>query len=278
MSSSPSASNGTAPICAPYDLHCHILPAWDDGAKTLEDSLAMLARAHKNGTTTITATPHVGRAFRGVEHEAESIADGVEKLQKVVDARGLEVKILPGAEILLGSVDLLGESGVLPSWTVAGAGKYALIESPYRAWPEFGNSMVHQLKLRGITPIIAHPERYLDVQKDIARMENAVGQGAVLQITAGTVLGQNDKAMQKCCMALLDAGFAHLVSSDAHNPGHAWPGEAIEVVKKRVGEARARQIFEANPRAIIEGSAFPVQIRPEKSGGGSLIGRLFGKH
>ena len=270
------SSPSSTPIRAPYDLHCHILPAWDDGAKTLEDSLQMLERAYKSGTSTVVATPHVGRAFRGVEHEAATIVDGVAKLQKEVDARKMELKLLPGAEIMLGSVDLLGETGVSPFWTVAGASKYALIESPYRAWPEFGNSMVHQLKLRGITPVIVHPERYLDVQKDIARMENAVGQGAVLQITAGTILGQTDKAMQKCCMALLDAGYAHLVASDAHNPTHAWPGETIEVVRKRVGEARARQIFEDNPRAIIEGLAFPIQVKPEKGASGSLLGRLFG--
>ncbi|PQV64865.1 protein-tyrosine phosphatase [Abditibacterium utsteinense] len=271
-----SSSSSAAPIGAPYDLHCHILPAWDDGAKTLDDSLQMLERAQKFGTTTIIATPHVGRAFRGVEHEASSIADGVEKLQTEVDARELKIKILPGAEILLGSVDLLGEAGVLPAWTVAGAGKYALIESPYRAWPEFGNSMVYQLKLRGVTPIIAHPERYLDVQKDIKRMENAISQGAILQITAGTILGQTDKAMQKCCFSLLDAGWAHLVASDAHNPGHAWPGETIEAVQKRVGEARARQIFEDNPRAVVEGSVFPVQVKPEKVESSSFMGRLFG--
>ncbi len=272
------SSSHLAPIRAPYELHCHILPAWDDGAKTLEDALKMLARAQKAGISTIIATPHVGRAFRGVEHEAASIAAGVERLQKEVDARDLGIKILPGAEILLGSVDLMGEAGVFPEWTVAGAGKYALIESPYLAWPEFGNSIVHQLKLRGITPIIAHPERYKDVQKNIERMENAVNQGAILQITAGTILGQVDKAMQKCCMALLDAGFAHLIASDAHNPSHAWPGEAIEAVQKRVGEARARQIFEANPRAVVEGTIFPAQVRPEKSEGGSLLGRLFGRN
>lgn len=275
MSSLLAAASEDAPISAHTDLHCHILPAWDDGAKTLEDALQMLERARKCGTTTITATPHVGRAFRGVEHEAASIAEGVQKLQAEIDARGLGIQILPGAEILLGSVDLLGDAGVLPEWTVAGAGKYALIESPYRTWPEFGNSMVLQLKMRGVTPIIAHPERYIDVQKDIARIENALGNGAVLQITAGTLLGHNDKAMQKCCFALLDAGFAHLVSSDAHNVSHAWPGEAIEVVQKRVGTSRARQIFEANPRAVLEGKIFPVQIRPEKIESASLLGRLF---
>lgn len=264
------------PIQAAYDLHCHILPAWDDGAKSLEDTLAMLARAQVAGIETIVATPHVGRAFRGVEHPAGDIAAGVAALQSELDARGIKVTIVSGAEILLGSVDVLGDAGILPAWTYGGGGKYALIESPYRAWPEFGNSMVYQIKLRGVTPVIAHPERYIDVQKDIARMESAVSQGAVLQITAGSILGQTDRALQKCCLDLLDAGLAHLVSSDAHHPGHAWPGEAVDAVVKRVGEPRARQIFENNPLAVLQGTPFPPQIPPEKAAGG-LLGRLFGK-
>lgn len=263
-------------IRAAYDLHCHILPSWDDGAKTLDDSLMMIARARQAGIETIVATPHVGRAFKGVEHPSDEIEDGVKRLQSELDLRGIAVKIVAGAEILLGSVDVLGDAGILPSWTYGGMGKYALIESPYRAWPEFGNSMVYQIKLRGVTPVIAHPERYIDVQKDIGRMESAVSQGALLQITAGSILGQTERAMQKCALALLDAGLAHLVSSDAHTVAHAWPGETVEAVTKRVGEARARQIFENNPRAIIEGDFFPGQIPPEKSVGGGFLGRLFG--
>lgn len=270
------ASSLSSPIRASYDLHCHILPAWDDGAKTLDETLAMLARAQTAGIETVTATPHVGRAFKGVEHAASEIAVGAAKLQSELDARGIAVKIVPGAEILLGSVDLLGDAGILPAWTYGGMGKYALIESPYRAWPEFGNSMVYQIKLRGVTPIIAHPERYIDVQKDIARMESAVSQGALLQITAGSILGQTERAMQKCALALLDAGLAHLVSSDAHNPTHAWPGETVDAVVKRVGESRARQMFENNPLAVLEGTSFPGQIAPEKGAGGGFLGRLLG--
>lgn len=273
---SSSSSSASAPIRAAIDLHCHILPAWDDGPKTLDDVLGMLKRAQESGIGTIVATPHVGRAFKGVEHPASSIAEGVEKLQVELDAHHIDVKVLPGAEILLGSVDLLGNSGVSPFWTVANMGKYALVESPYRSWPDFGNNLLYELMLRGVRPIIAHPERYVDVQKDIAKMEAAVSQGALLQITAGSILGHNGKEMQACTQRLLDAGWAHIVCSDAHNTEHAWPGEAVETVEKRVGGARARQIFESNPRAVLEGKPIPPQIMPEKTeASGSFISRLF---
>ncbi len=269
------STSSAAPIRAAFDLHCHILPAWDDGPKTLDQSLKMIERALKAGIETIVATPHVGRAFRGVEHAASDIPGGVEKLQAELDARGLAVKIVPGAEILLGSVDLRREGGLLPQWTVGGMGKYALVESPYGSWPNFGNELLYELGRRGVKPIIAHPERYTDVQKDIAKIEMAVTQGALLQITAGSVLGQTGKEMQACALKLLDEGWVHVVASDAHNNGHAWPGDAIKAVEKRVGSARARQIFEDNPRAIVEGGVVPRQAAPEKSSSG--LGRLFGK-
>jgi protein-tyrosine phosphatase len=272
---SSSSSTPSAPIRAALDLHCHILPAWDDGPKTLEGVLAMLERARQSGIDTIVATPHVGRAFKGVEHDASLIPQGVEKLQAELDSRGIGIKILPGAEILLGSVDLLGDKGISLHWTVANNQKYALVESPYRSWPDFGNNLLYQLMLRGVRPIIAHPERYMDVQKDIARIEHAVTQGALLQITAGSILGHNGKEMQVCSQRLLDAGWVHVVASDAHNGDHAWPGEAIEAVEKRIGGARARQIFETNPRAIIDGKPIPTQIPPQKvEVKGSFLSRL----
>ncbi|HEX9997427.1 MAG TPA: CpsB/CapC family capsule biosynthesis tyrosine phosphatase [Abditibacterium sp.] len=262
-------SPSTSPIRAAFDLHCHILPAWDDGPKSVEQVLRMIERARKSGIETIVATPHVGRAFKGVEHSATSIPEGVKRLQEELDAREIKIKIVPGAEILLGSVDLLSNKGVLPEWTVGNAGKYVLVESPYRSWPDFGNNLLYELMLRGVRPIIAHPERYVDVQKDISKIEGAVSQGALLQITAGSVLGQTGKEMSNCSARLLDAGWVHLVASDAHNSEHAWPGETIQEIQKKVGEARARQIFEDNPRAILAGNPIPVPVpleKKEKSG------------
>jgi protein-tyrosine phosphatase len=270
-----SSSSSAAPIRAAFDLHCHILPAWDDGPKTLDSTLRMIERAKNSGIETIVATPHVGRAFKGVEHPAASIAEGVEKLQAELDSRDMGVQILPGAELLLGSVDLLGDKGVLPEWTVANRGQYALVESPYSSWPNFGNNLLYELMLRGVRPIIAHPERYVDVQKDMAKIEGAVSQGALLQITAGSFLGQTGKEMNACALKLLDAGWVHIVSSDAHNSEHAWPGETIEFIENRIGAGRARQIFEDNPRAVLEGKPIPPQMAPEKAEkSGSVFSRF----
>lgn len=267
-------------IRALYDLHSHALPAWDDGPDSLEDSLALLERAQNAGTQTIVATPHVGRRWKNREgHSSEDIPGAVEKLNQAAQGRGLTIKVIPGAELLMGAIDI-GGGDIKPSWTYGGAGKWALIESPNTSWPTFANHIVYELARRGIRSVLAHPERYGDVQKDVQVLKQALGHGALVQVTAGVVSGQvNEKSMMRCVQNLFKAGLVHLVASDAHNADHTMPGEVVAEVVTRVGEARARQIFEDNPRAILEGRPFPPQhaVAPTVSSGGGLFSRLLGK-
>ena len=265
-----------ARIVAQFDLHCHVLPNWDDGPKTLEESLALIERAASCGTKLIFATPHVGRSFGGVKHPSASIAPAVEELQKEVDARGFGVQILPGAEILMGSVNITGTSDLKNSWTYGNAGHYLLIESPMRAWPPFGNHVIQEVFRHGVTPILAHPERYVDVQRNIETLQPMLAQGALVQITAGALVGESGKETMRCCYKLLDAGLVHIISSDAHLAAHRMPGEVIDLVIERVGEARARQIFVDNPRAVVEGKAIPAQVGP-KIQSPSFLKKLFSR-
>lgn len=262
---------------APVDIHCHILPAWDDGPKTLELSLEMVRRAGEAGVEYIFATPHVGRAFKGVEHPAHTIPQGVEALQQAIDEQGINVKIVPGAEVMLGSVDILKEPALKPEWTYSGKGKYILVESPFGAWPDFGNNLLYEISRRGAIPIIAHPERYANVQKNREILSAAIGQGALLQITADSLLGnQAPKPMQQCALALLEAGWAHFVASDSHSSTAALPASTAELLIERVGEARARQILETNPLAVLNGKPLPMQHTPEKRKQG-FMARVLGR-
>lgn len=267
--------NGAA-IVAEFDLHCHVLPNWDDGPKTLEDSLALVERAASCGTKIIFATPHVGRNFGGIKHPSASIAPAVEALQKEIDARGLGVQILPGAEILMGSVDITGTSELKDTWTYGNAGHYLLIESPMRAWPPFGNHIIQEVFRHGVTPILAHPERYVDVQRKIETLQPMLAQGALVQITAGALVGDAGKDSMRCAYQLLEAGVVHIIASDAHTASHQMPGEVVDLVIERIGEARARQIFVDNPRAVAEGRAIAAQVGP-KLQSPSFLKKLFSR-
>ena len=246
------------------DLHCHILPDWDDGPNTLDDALAMAARAAESGLQIVAATPHVGRDFRRRKQKrpAEVIAQGVADLQRAINERGIPLQIVPGAEILLGSVDVQTRLPAELALTYGHKGKFALIESPFPTWPPFGAQVVQNMVGNGITPVIAHPERYLDVQKDSKVMEQVAALGGVIQITADAILGASGKPMRDCCLRLLRDGQVSLVSSDAHSIQNHLPRDCMDKVIETVGERAARAIFVDNPRKLLAGervSAPPVE-------------------
>ena len=252
------------------DLHCHILPEWDDGPDTLDDALEMAARAAGAGLKIVVATPHVGRDFRRRKQKrpAEGIADGVAHLQNAIDERGIALQIVPGAEILLGSVDVQTRLPAELALTYGHLGKFALIESPFPTWPPFGWQVVQNMSANGITPVIAHPERYADVQKDPKIMESIINAGGVIQITADAILGAATKPMRDCCLRLLRDGQVSLVASDAHSIKNKLPFDCIERVSEIVGERAARQIFVENPRRLLGGErvAPPIVDKPASAG------------
>ena len=264
-------SNKSSETWVPYaDLHCHILPDWDDGPDTLEDALAMAERAADAGLEFVVATPHVGRDFRRRKQKrpAEVIAQGVAILQTAIDEHDIKIHIVPGAEILLGSVDVQTRLPDELALTYGHKGKFALIESPFPTWPPFGWQVVQNMISNGITPVIAHPERYLDVQKDPKIMEQTIGVGGVIQITADAILGATGKPMRDCCHRLLRDGQVSLIASDAHSIKNHLPRDCVDKVIEIVGETAARKIFVDNPRRLLEGErVFPPKVEVPKAPG-----------
>ena len=251
------------------DLHCHILPDWDDGPNTLEDALEMAARAAGSGLKIVVATPHVGRDFRRRQQKrpAETIAQGVAQLQSAIDARDIGLQIVAGAEILLGSVDLQTRLPSELALTYGHNGQFALIESPFSTWPPFGLQLVQEIGARNITPVIAHPERYTDVQKDAQVMAKVARAGGVLQITADAILGVSGKPLRDCCARMLRDGQVSLIASDAHSLKNHLPRDCVERVIELVGERAARAIFVDNPRRLLAGErVYPPVVEASKKG------------
>jgi protein-tyrosine phosphatase len=258
------------------DIHCHILPNWDDGPETIEVSLAMCARAATAGLKTIVATPHIGRAFGNKQHTSEEIAKGVELLQKEIDAQRIPINIVTGGEILMGAVDLHARLPQDVTLTYGGKGKFALIESPYPSWPDFGPQLVNLMQSKGVTPVLAHPERYLNVQKDPNILEPLVRQNALLQITAGAITGEMGKLGRTCARTLLKNGWVSFISSDAHNTSHALPDQAVDEVIKLIGEEATKTIFFDNPRKMLNGERVsPGHPTEEFTESGGFFKRLF---
>jgi protein-tyrosine phosphatase len=271
------------------DLHCHILPAWDDGASTLDEALRMAARASESGIQKILVTPHVERSFGSrPERPARDIPSATAELQREIDARGIAMSLVPGAEITLTSADLPERIAREPWLTfgtqnAGGKGRYVLLEMPMSHWPNFVEPVLFQLSLQGITPIIAHPERLREVRQAPGMMQGIVNRGVLLQITARTLLAadtdRDERASTKCSRSLLEAGLVSIVASDAHSSTAVLPGDVAAVVASLVGEESAWKILVDNPRRILAGKPVPkISPATSKTGRRSIwsVKRLFG--
>ncbi len=232
------------------DIHCHILPALDDGPRSLMGSLEMMRMARADGIGVIAATPHINRVYGNTR-------DGIEKAISGLagEARKTGITICPGADVRV-SADLLKRlaNGHLP---LINNGKYLLLELPHNA----AFSVLHlegflaSLKERGIVPIITHPERNAVFMRQTGLMKKWIMAGAVFQVTACSITGSFGREVQKAAAVMLKRGFIHLAASDAHNTSTRPPvlSKAYSFVKRMMGEADAERLFITNPRGVTEG-------------------------
>lgn len=243
------------------DLHCHLLPDWDDGPRTLRDSLSMAARAASCGVRCIVATPHEGRYFRNIERSSRDVPQAVDLLRQAIAAEGISLSVVPGAEVMLSVPNLVERAKIEPWLTIGGQQRYMLVEAPADAWSESADKILFELSLCGITPIIAHPERLVDVQKNFRIMRGVVERGAHLQVTARSLIS-NNRCVRQCCHRLLAEGLVSFVASDAHRPEHLWPTEVLDSLYEAVGEDAALQMLLANPRAVLAGEKVSLPAQP----------------
>lgn len=235
------------------DIHCHILPGLDDGPATIEKSLEMCRIAAADGISAIVATPHMLNGMYAVS--AEQVLAGAATLNDALDAEGLALRILPGADVHVDK-DLpryLSEKKVL---TLADKGKHLMVELPQDVLPAEIADLLFQIQLKGVTPIVSHPERNVEVQRKPEILCGLVERGALLQVTAGSLTGAFGSRAEECGLGLLRRGMAHLVATDAHNAGRRPPrlSEARAVVERELGPEEARAVFEERPARLLAGA------------------------
>lgn len=200
------------------DLHLHVLPEIDDGSSSVEMTDSMLARLAAMGVTRIVATPHLMQPLDdGYRHLVQETRDAIQTLAAthgIAMDLGYEHVLIPG---LAGRLEA-GEQS-----TMAGSSA-VLVELPFVGWPQHTESSLFALRIAGYVPILAHPERYLEVQKNPEFAIVAGEQGAVLQLTSGSFAGVYGKAVERSARKLLELAIerdvAIVFASDAHSDGH----------------------------------------------------------
>ena len=233
------------------DLHCHILPGVDDGARSLEDAVAMCRMAADLGCEAMVATPHQRRE-PWWNDDCDRLRALAGQLQEAV---GGDFRVLLGGEVhvvggVLDEMERLPEAGILP---LAGS-HYVLLEfAPYGS-PDEAVHLIHEMAVAGWRPIVAHPEFVSWLAADLGLAGHLVSLGATLQVTAMSVTGDFGRRPMLDTHSLLAAGLVHFVASDAHDTARRPPGlrRACEMIAGRWGEEMARRLTSDNPRAVIE--------------------------
>ena len=195
------------------DFHNHVLPGIDDGSKNMEMTLNMLRKASDQGVKKIINTTHLQHPkMEGKNTDFKYIDDIRKKVINESKSKGIHVDIKIASEVyyLPNLCDLIDNP-------LATINNYMLIEFHSIIVPNNFEETFFQLKLKGITPILAHPERYRFVQENINKLKKIKEMGVLFQIDAGSLIGHFGAKTKQTSINMLSKGYCHLIGSDAHN-------------------------------------------------------------
>jgi protein-tyrosine phosphatase len=244
------------------DIHSHILPGLDDGAKTLEDSVAMVRMAAAAGTTDIVASPHANQEYA---FDPQTVEDKISELQAAV---GEKPRIYYGCDFHLTPENIDNAIHSFERYSINHKG-YLLVEFSDFLIPKTTDEIFARLMRAHMRPIVTHPERNQLLQRRVGDLEKWVTQGVLMQVTAQSFLGRFGRTAKLVSDELMGRGMVQFVASDAHDI--KWRvtamDEAYRYVQKQFGEEAALRVFEENPRAALAGvplSAVPLPIKRKK--------------
>lgn len=238
------------------DIHSHIIPGVDDGSRDMETSIALLKMAAENGTTDIIATPHVIDVSTTLTWDA--IRRHVEELQKVADEQEIPIRIYPGAETEL-NWDLLELIRKNHSAFCLAGSRYCLMEMPSLMLPANLEEMIYELQLMDIVPVLAHPERQMQLMENPEKLLALLKRGCVAQSNGGSLTGVFGPKPHAKVHMLINNHMVAFMGSDAHNLRHRNTNlaGAREKIVKHWGEECAAELFETRPKYILENKALP---------------------
>ena len=235
------------------DLHSHFLYNVDDGSWDIDTTIEMLHQAEEAGITHLLATPHVDEQTD--DSKIKQIQAVFSEILEIIKKEKLNVKIKLAAEL---GYDTKLLTYTEQSWILIGQQiKYVLFELPMFNLPLNIADILFQLRLKKIIPIIAHPERNIKIQENSSLLINWIHQDCLVQINAGSVLGQFGKECQRLTEALLASRAVHFVGSDAHDPEHRSYKifiEAHQYISNKYGTEYSNILFYENPEKIWYGN------------------------
>ncbi|WOX04849.1 tyrosine-protein phosphatase [Microbulbifer pacificus] len=233
------------------DLHCHLLPGIDDGARDLEQALVLARASVADGITHCVATPHIhtGR----FPNTLSSITKAFNQLREALAEEGIPLQLGMSAEIRLSeeilNMVLLKQVPYLGDWEDE---RVLLLELPHSHIPPGTEQLIRWLRKQKVRPMIAHPERNKDVMRDFNKVLPLVREGCLFQVTAGAVAGHFGEPAQERAIQLLEQDLVTILATDAHHEVRRPPvlNTGRLAAEEIVGEEKAWQLVRENPGKI----------------------------
>jgi protein-tyrosine phosphatase len=242
------------------DLHSHILPGLDDGADDAVESLEIARAMAADGIRVVAATPHVRGDYPTTP---EAMENALARLRGAIEREGIAIDVRSGGEVALDRFSRL-DLETLQRFGLGGNKRALLVEYPYTGWSPDLEIICGRLRDDGVIPVVAHPERNPEIQRNPAELEALVRVGALIQLTAASVDGRIGRAPAQCARRLLDLELAHLIASDAHSASVREAGLSAAAAAVG-GGALAHWLTSEVPAAILEGAELPARpSRPRR--------------
>ena len=243
------------------DFHNHMIPGVDDGSSSIEESLAALRKMAEQGITHVITTPHFRAStlnrpdeFTGRMNE---IDEAWEKLQSAVSESMLPLRLDRGVEMALDEPIVSSTDERL---RLAGS-RFMLVEFPYFTIPPNSAQALAQLRAAGVTPIVAHPERYENLEKDLESLFLWKQSGAFLQLNAGSIAGAYGTRVERNGWRCLEAGVVDFLSSDYHAQGNCLTALAKDRLEECGGSSHFRVLTTVNGERLLKGID-PAPVSP----------------
>ncbi len=218
----------------------------------MEDSLAMARALLSVGFTTAAPSPHHRPQYPS--YSRELCQAKLLELRAELEAQAVPLELMLGAENYFLEDGLFKEVGT-PQARLIGASKALLVEAPYAGPLPTLPDLIFRLRLKGVIPVIAHPERCPEFEKR-GRAAEAVRCGAHLQLDLGSLIGRHGKAAQKVASELLGEGLYTVAATDAHSPLklEEWVSQSLTALHRAGGAKTVSQLLEHGPRGLLNGS------------------------
>lgn len=232
-----------------WDIHCHILPEVDDGARTIDESLKLLRMEFDDGVRNIILTPHYRREM--FETPEEKIEQQFQALRKAAKQTLPELHLYLGCELHT-SMDMLEAFQHRKHLTLAGS-FYVLTEFGGGDTKAYIKERCYALLSNGYQPILAHVERYSCILKDLDLVNELRQMGCMIQVNAESILGKGGWGIKRFCKKLMKEDMLDFVGSDAHGTTRRIPqmGACADYIEKKMGTEYAVHILCENPSIIL---------------------------